>query len=40
MTGELLRNPCDSVASVVTKTIGLTYKVRPEFELVTQVSDI
>jgi hypothetical protein len=35
-----LRNPCNTVAHVVTQEIGGRYKARPGSKLITQVSGI
>jgi hypothetical protein len=40
MAVEILRNPCDTVVSVVILVMGARYKARPGTELVTKmVSD-
>ena len=38
MAVEILRNPCDTVARVVTQVMGARYEVRTAFELVTQIA--
>ncbi len=38
MAVDILKNPCDNVAGVVTHMMGTRYKVRPVSELVTQMA--